>query len=130
MVHMRKKITFKDIQVGDIIEVTHTNPGGTVTTTVGQADKIYQEEVTDSYGDTIAWSWEDEPNIYLLVRKIGSVPEPEVGGVTFRNDDSTITFSFVRVSDGWRRVYSDGFGELMVWTDITKAFRDYDYTIV
>lgn len=84
MVHMRKKITFKDIQVGDIIEVTHTNPGGTVTTTVGQADKIYQEEVTDSYGDTIAWSWEDEPNIYLLVRKIGSVPEPEVGGVTFR----------------------------------------------
>ena len=63
MVHMRKKITFKDIQVGDIIEVTHTNPGGTVTTTVGQADKIYQEEVTDSYGDTIAWSWEDEASV-------------------------------------------------------------------
>ena len=127
---MRKKITFKDIQVGDIIEVTHTNPGGTVTTTVGQADKIYQEEVTDSYGDTIAWSWEDEPNIYLLVREIGSVPEPEVGGVMFRKGGSTITLSFVRVSDGWRGVYSGGFGEPMAWTDITESLKDYDYTIV
>ena len=130
MVHMRKKITFKDIQVGDIVEVTHTNTAGTVTTTVGQADKIYHEEVTDSYGDTLAWSWEDEPNIYLLVRKIGSVPEPEVGGVMFRTGGGTITVSFVRVSDGWRRVYSGGFGEPMVWTDITKAFKDYDYMIV
>ena len=65
---MRKKITFKDIRVGDIIEVTHTNSVGTVTTTVGQADKVYHEEVTDSYGDTLAWSWEDEPDIYLLRR--------------------------------------------------------------
>ena len=130
MVHMRKKITFKDIQVGDIIEVTHTNPGGTVTTTVGQADKIYHEEVTDSYGDTLAWSWEDEPDIYLLRREIGSVPEPEVGGVMFRKGGSTITDTFVRVSDGWRRAYAAGFGEPTVWADITKAYKDYNYTIV